>query len=405
MKRQALLLIIFALIGSLMGSYLTYTWYIQKINPVQAESSIKNASVTIAKNDESQQVALNESIVGSNAVVKAVEKLSPSVVYITTRSRVANSGRTSTPPGFPDEFDSFSPNFYGPRERKGSGSGIIISDNGLILTNQHVVDGATQIKVKVNLSDNGSDDKTRTYDAKIIGEDRLTDVAILKIEAEGLKAATLGNSDDIKVGEWVIAVGNPLGYEHTVTVGVLSAKGRNIPFLSDREYPNLLQTDAAINPGNSGGPLANLNGEVIGMNTVVSAYGQGIGFAIPVNRIKKIKDQLINRGKVSRAFMGIQMTPMDAAKAEYFRMPKTEGVLVYRVFRGTPAYIAGMKRGDVILEVDGTMVNSPEELQKKIRATDIGKELQLKIWRNGSPMMINVKVGEMPDPGRLKVRR
>lgn len=399
MKRQTLLMIILAMIAALTGSYLTYTWYIQTVYPVQAESP-SHSGINNANN--ATHLAYNDPLVGSDVVVKAVEKLSPSVVFITTKARVSGP-ESNLPPGLPDDFDFFGPEGES-RYRSGSGSGIIISEDGLILTNQHVVDKAENIKVKIDTSVNGNKGETMTYDAKIVGEDRLTDVAILKIEATGLKAAELGDSDSLKVGEWVIALGNPLGYEHTVTVGVLSAKGRNLPIASDREYPNLLQTDAAINPGNSGGPLANLKGEVIGMNTVMSAQGQGIGFAIPINRIKTIKDQLINNGKVVRAFIGIQMMPMDSAKADYLKMPQVKGVLVYRVFQGTPAHLAGLNRGDVVLEVNGVKVNSPEELQKEIRNTDVGKEVVFKVWRNGTEGNVTVKVGEMPSPDSLKVR-
>lgn len=399
MKRQALLMIILAMIAALMGSYLTYTWYIQTVYPVQAESPLASGSNTA---NNTAKPAYNDPLVGSDVVVRAVEKLSPSVVFITTKARVSGP-QSNLPPGLPDDFDFFGPD-GGSQYKSGSGSGIIISEDGLILTNQHVVENAENIKVKIDTSVNGSKGESKTFDAKIIGEDRLTDVAILKIDATGLKAADLGDSDSLKVGEWVIALGNPLGYEHTVTVGVLSAKGRNLPIASDREYPNLLQTDAAINPGNSGGPLANLKGEVIGMNTVMSAQGQGIGFAIPINRIKTIKDQLIQRGKVVRAFIGIQMMPMDSAKADYLKMPESKGVLVYRVFQGTPAFNAGLIRGDVILEANGVKVSSPEELQKEIRNTDVGKEVEFKIWRNGAEGTVKVKVGEMPDPDSLRVR-
>ncbi len=399
MKRQALLLIILSMIAALTGSYLTYTWYIQTVYPVQAESP-SNSGTNAANN--AAQVAYNDPMVGSDIVVRAVEKLSPSVVFITTKARIAGP-QSNLPPGLPDDFDFFGPEGES-RYRSGSGSGIIISEDGLILTNQHVVDNAENIKVKIDTSVNGNKGETKTYDARVIGEDRLTDVAILKIDATGLKAAELGDSDNLKVGEWVIALGNPLGYEHTVTVGVLSAKGRNLPIASDREYPNLLQTDAAINPGNSGGPLANIKGEVIGMNTVMSAQGQGIGFAIPINRIKTIKDQLISKGKVVRAFIGIQMMPMDSAKADYLKMPQSKGVLVYRVFQGTPAHLGGLNRGDVILEINGVKVNSPEELQKEIRNTEVGKEVVFKVWRNGMEGNVTVKVGEMPNPDSLKVR-
>jgi len=402
MKRQAPIIFLLALIAALMGSYVTYSLYIQRDNPVQAEPTVKLASDKTGEKPEN--MALNNSVVGSDLIVKAVEKLGPSVVYITTRTNVPTSGKRIGP-GHPGEYeDYFGPDdsYRGHRQKKGSGSGIIISEDGLILTNQHVIDNASNIRVKIDTSPDEKEKKARVYNAKVIGQDRLNDVAIIKVDAKNLKAAALGDSDRARVGEWVIAVGNPLGYEHTVTVGVLSFKGRDVRLALDREYPNLLQTDAAINPGNSGGPLANLRGEVIGMNTAINPVGTNISFAIPINKIKSIKDQLISNGKVVRAFIGIQMIPMDKAKADYLGMSKIAGILVYRVFRNTPAYIAGLKKGDVILEIDGKEVNSVRELQKKIRKMNVGQETILKIWRNRKLQTIRVKVAEMPDRSSLK---
>ncbi|MCE1247916.1 MAG: trypsin-like peptidase domain-containing protein [Firmicutes bacterium] len=406
MKKQLPVILLMVLLGSLLGSYFTYSWYIQKTNPVQAEPK-KSEVYPVSPGDKSTR---DNSLIGTTAVEDAAAKLGPSVVFITTKAVVEPQESSMMMPGMPKDlkdrfffFDPYEDYNYGPKERTGSGSGIIISEDGYILTNQHVIENATQIKVKFDPTPDSSKDSSKTYDAKVIGEDRLTDVAILKIEAKNLPAATLGDSDKLKVGEWVVAVGNPLGYEHTVTVGVLSAKGRNLPFY-DREYPNLLQTDAAINPGNSGGPLANLKGEVIGMNTVVSSQGQGIGFAIPVNRIKKIKDELIVKGRVIRPFIGIQMLPMDEAKAEYLGMPKVEGVMVFQVFDNTPASDAKLVRGDVILEMDGKKINNPDELQKQIRELKVGQTVKLKIWRNKSFADVNLRVAEMPSPESLKNR-
>jgi len=402
MKKRLPIIILLVLIGALSGSYFTYTWYVNRGNTVEASPAITSSTVKYP-------VISGNNFMTRDTVVKAVEKIGPSVVFITTKARVRTkrSGGIRVFPFFDESqgklfFDPYEEFYRGPRERRGSGSGIIISDDGLILTNQHVIDHARDITVKVDTSGNGNKEKIKEYDAKIVGEDKLTDVAIIRIDADNLPAAELGDSDKVRVGEWVIAVGNPLGYEHTVTIGVLSAKGRNLPTMYDREYPNLLQTDAAINPGNSGGPLANLDGEVIGMNTIVSASGQGIGFSIPINRIKKIKDQLISKGKVVRAFIGIQMLPMDDAKAEFLGMPKTGGVLVWKVFDDTPAYDAGLRKGDVIVEVEGETINSPEEFQKKVRSVEVGAMIMLKIWRDKSYKTVKIKVGEMPDIQTLK---
>ncbi|MCD4785038.1 MAG: trypsin-like peptidase domain-containing protein [Candidatus Eremiobacteraeota bacterium] len=401
MKKQLPVIILLVLIGALLGSFFTYTWYINKSNTVEAGPAIARSTVK-------GPVILGNDFMTRDTVVKAVKKIGPSVVFITTKARGKRqkSGRMNSPFLNKSQGRSFFgpyEQYYGsPKEKRGSGSGIIISSDGLILTNQHVIDHAKNITVKVDTSGNGDEKQIREYEAKVVGEDKLTDVAIIKIEGDNLPAAELGDSDKARVGEWVVAVGNPLGYEHTVTIGVLSAKGRNLPTMFDREYPNLLQTDAAINPGNSGGPLANLDGKVIGMNTIVSASGQGIGFSIPINKIKKIKDQLINKGKVVRAFIGIQMLSMDDAKAEFLRMPKTEGVLVWKVFDETPASDAGLKKGDVIVEVEVEKINTPEEFQKKVRSAEIGTEIILKIWRDKSYKSITIKVGEMPDIQTLR---
>ncbi len=381
MKKQVLLFAVLIVVGAMFGSFFTYSFFIKQ-TPAQA------IPVTSPSNISMSSKPLY--IIGADAVVNAVKKLTPSVVYITTRS-VFNSG--GVPPQVPEEFRwFFSEPFNMPQVRKGSGSGIIITSDGKILTNQHVIEGADQILVKVDTNGSGRD---RTYKAKVIGSDKLTDIAILKIDATNLKAAVLGDSDKTQIGEWVIAVGNPYGYEHTVTVGVLSAKGRDLTGMG-REYPNLLQTDAAINPGNSGGPLANLKGEVIGVNTAIHRLGQGIGFAIPINRVKEIEKQLIANGRVIRPYIGIQMMEMDEAKAEYLDLPVVTGVLVYRVLSGSPADIAGLKRGDVILEVDGNKIDSPKDLQKAVRSHKVGDTVHLTVWRNKKKIKIKLKVAEMP---------
>ncbi len=399
MKKNVVLFALLILVGAIFGSFFTYQYYLGGDRSAQA-----SPTVTPDKPGESAGGDLLPvpggpgDIVGSNAVVLAARKLGPSVVFITTQSVFTPRGRSrDIPPGLPEEFHRFfSPydDFYNrPRERTGSGSGIIISSDGLILTNQHVIQGADEISVKIDT--NGDGENAKVYKAQVVGEDKLTDIALIKVEAEGLKAAVLGDSDSAVIGEWVIAVGNPYGYEHTVTVGVLSAKGRDLTEMG-REYPNLLQTDAAINPGNSGGPLANLRGEVIGVNTAIHRWGQGIGFAIPINRVKEIKEQLQAKGKVVRPFIGINMMEMDEPKATYLGMPKVEGVLVYQVIQGSPADLSGLQRADVILEVGGKKVNSPRELQEEIRNRKVGDQVKLKIWREKKMLDITVKLAEMP---------
>ncbi|MFP4496795.1 MAG: trypsin-like peptidase domain-containing protein [Vulcanimicrobiota bacterium] len=394
MKNKALIFIVLIILGVISGSVFTYYFYISEASSLKKIVNETAENPTAGEESEEIRMKVAQSkpdIVGTNKVVDAVKILSPSVVFITTKSVFGSE--SELPPGVPREFrDFFNP--YGvPKRRQGSGSGIIISEDGLILTNQHVIEGADQITVKIGDEANG--DKEKLYRAKVIGSDRLTDIAIIKIEAENLPAAKLGDSDRAQIGEWVVAVGNPYGYEHTVTVGVLSARRRDLSDMG-REYPNLLQTDAAINPGNSGGPLANLKGEIIGVNTAVHRTGQGIGFAIPINQVKKIKDQLIGNGKVVRPFIGIQMMEMDEAKANYLNMPEVAGVLIYRTVKNSPAQKAGLARGDVILEIDGKKVNSSKELQEIIRSYDIGDTVNIKVWRKDSRRDFQLKIEEMP---------
>jgi serine protease Do len=387
MKKSNLFIAIFILIGAIFGSFFTYNYVLKDMPPRQVQAEPSQTPET----DSPVAIAIN--VPGGTSVADAFKKVSPSVVFITTRSVFQPRSYIQIPRGLPEEFRDFFMNPYEMpnQQRQGSGSGIIISSDGLILTNQHVIEGAQEISVKVQKKD-GSEE---TYNAKVIGQDKLSDVAVLKIEAKNLPAASLGNSDKTPIGEWVIAVGNPYGYEHTVTVGVISAKGRNLA-LAGREYPDLLQTDAAINPGNSGGPLLNLKGEVIGINTAIHSRGQGIGFAIPINWFKEIRTQLIEQGRVVRPYIGIQMMEMDDSKSQYLGMPKTEGVLIYSVLRGSPANNAGLQRGDVILEVEGKKVNTPKELQNSVRARKVGDNVKMKVWRDRKFVDVELKVTEMP---------
>lgn len=328
-----------------------------------------------------------------NAVINAVKQISPSVVNIDTKSMKRFEQGSGNP-----QMDKFFKEFFGHefffREfgeqiipQKGKGSGVIISADGLILTNDHVVRGADEVIVTLN-------DK-KQYKGEIKGGDRISDIAIIKIKAENLPVAKLGNSDNVEVGEWVIAVGNPYGYDNTVTAGVISGRGRQ---LSDgvKEYQDLLQTDAAINPGNSGGPLVNLRGEVIGINTAIIPFAQGIGFAIPINLAKKIENELIVKGKVLRPYVGIMMQEMTPALAEYAGLKFKEGVIINSFVEGSPAEKANLKKGDIITEIDKQKVKTPDDVRSIIRSHKIGDELKFLVFRNGRYDAINVKVGEMP---------
>lgn len=297
-------------------------------------------------------------------------------------------------PFFDDPFFRY---FFGqgvpsvPKERRsqGLGSGFIISSDGYILTNEHVIDAADEVKVTVSGYDNA-------FPAKVVGTDKELDLAILKIDApKPLPTAKLGNSDATRVGEWVVAIGNPYGLDHTVTVGVVSAKGRPVP-VQDRIYKNLLQTDAAINPGNSGGPLLNLNGEVIGINTAVNAAGQGLGFAIPINTAKEVMDSLRTQGKVVRPWLGVSVLDITADIQQYFKLPDRRGAIIGEIISGSPAAKANLQVGDVIRKVDDEVIEDAEDLVDTIQKKKIGDSVGLEIYRDGRTLLRLVKIEEKP---------
>jgi len=273
-------------------------------------------------------------------------------------------------------------------EQHGIGTGFIINEEGYVLTNQHVIDGAS--KITVNLNGN------KKYLARVVGQDYDLDLAVLKIDAqEKLATLKMGDSDAIRVGEWVVAIGNPYGLDHTVTAGVVSAKGRPIQ-IENRVYKNLIQTDAAINPGNSGGPLLSTKGEVIGINTAVDAQAQGIGFAISINTAKEVLDELINKGKVIRPYIGVWLQPVDEKLASYLGVNQAEGMVVANVVAGGPAAQAGLKKYDVIIKVDKKTINNYDELQEILKSKRVGDKVLLEIIRNQKPLLVTVNLAEKP---------
>jgi serine protease Do len=270
-------------------------------------------------------------------------------------------------------------------KQRSLGSGFIIDKEGFIVTNNHVVENADQIKVR--LADE------REFDAKIIGRDPKTDLALIQIEgAKDLSPLKMGDSEKLEVGSWVLAVGSPFGLEQTVTAGIVSAKGR---FIGAGPYDDFIQTDASINPGNSGGPLLNMNGEVIGINTAIVAQGQGIGFAIPVNLAQNIVAQLKDRGSVTRGWVGVGIQDLTPELAQYYGLDKDQkGVLVTQVFPGDPADKAGIKMKDVIIAVDGKPVGTGRELSSAVASMAVGKEVPVKILRDGKEQTLKVKLAE-----------
>jgi len=288
---------------------------------------------------------------------------------------------------FFDQFEKFfGPQFSRPRKQRSLGSGFIISADGYIVTNYHVVKGADQIKVTLE-----SKDGKKVFPAKIVGTDPETDLALLKIKADHLPVLHFGDSDQAKVGQWVLAIGNPFGLDHTVTAGIISAKGRVI---GEGPYDNFIQTDASINPGNSGGPLLNMQGEVIGINTAIIASGQGIGFAIPSNLAKKVIAQLKTKKKVERGWLGVSIQDVDENTAKALGLTEPKGALVASVNKGDPADKAGIKPGDVIIAVNGIPVKNAGDLTRKIGNLLPGTKITVSIWRKGKVKDVKVILGE-----------
>ncbi|MBI4401462.1 MAG: Do family serine endopeptidase [Nitrospirae bacterium] len=276
-----------------------------------------------------------------------------------------------------------------PRERlpntPGSGSGVIIDPQGYIITNNHVVGDASEVEIRLS-------DKTK-FIAQVIGKDPDTDLAVLKVSADRpLPSATLGDSGTVKVGQWVLAVGNPFGLDRTVTLGVVSGIGRENMNLS--RYENFIQTDASINPGNSGGPLFNMHGEVVGINTAIINFAQGIGFAIPSNMAKQVVQQLLTHGKVIRGWLGVGIQPVTAELASKFGVSESEGVLVNEVFENDPAARAGIKPGDIITKVEGKTVDTPNMLSRLIAGLDPGATTTVEIVRDGKRQVLSVSLSE-----------
>ena len=337
------------------------------------------------------------------------EQVGPAVVNIQVEKTGRADEEMRPSEGHPFGMNPFGDerfkDFFGkqmpPQERRqaGIGTGFIIDKSGHIITNNHVVADADKIKVKFK--------DEREFEAKIIGRDPQTDLALIKIEPKGdLPVASLGRSVDLKVGEWVVAVGSPFGLEQTVTAGIVSAKGRVI---GSGPYDDFIQTDASINPGNSGGPLLNLNGEVVGINTAIIAHGQGIGFAIPIDMATQIVAQLKDSGEVTRGWLGVNIQDLKGDLADYYGAKNSEGVLVTEVVPGNPADKAGIKAKDIITAVDGEKVKTTRELTAKAATLPVGDSTKITVLRNGQEKTFDVKVAKRPltvaDAGKPPVEK
>ncbi len=332
-----------------------------------------------------------------NAFISVADRVMPAVVNVSVKPKKSAAAEGGEAPDVEQRFkDFFGPEFFdrffrrrGPREEgRAAGSGVIVDAQGVILTNNHVVENAAEIEVRL------SDD--RKFKATLVGRDPKTDLAVLRIEAPAgsLPVATLGDSDSLRVGQWAIAIGNPFGLDRTVTVGIISATGRTRVGVAT--YEAFIQTDASINPGNSGGPLLNLQGKVIGINTAIVATGQGIGFSIPINMARDVMAQLVARGRVVRGWLGIVIQDLTDDLAAGFGLSRAHGVLVSDVMAGSPAESGGMKAGDVIVEFAGAPVRDVTELQKRVAAVEPGRPASVAVIRDRSPARLTVKIGEQP---------
>ncbi|MEO0808597.1 MAG: HhoA/HhoB/HtrA family serine endopeptidase [Cyanobacteria bacterium J06643_4] len=342
-------------------------------------------------------------VTGANFIAEAVERTGPAVVRINAARTVAGRSRPGlfNDPFFREFFGDLGvPDQPTQRVERGTGSGFILDSNGTILTNAHVVEGADLVTVTFK--------DGRELQGEVIGEDSLTDLAVIKVDASNLPIVTIGNSDALRPGEWAIAIGNPLGLDNTVTAGIISATGRTSAQIRvpDKRV-QFIQTDAAINPGNSGGPLLNERGEVIGVNTAIIGNAQGLGFAIPINQARQIAGQLVANGRVEHAYLGIQMqTLTPALKAQInqsnsgVQVQSDTGVLIMSVARNSPAAQSGLRSGDVLVSMNGTAVTEATAVQQIVANTTVGDAIAVTLNRNGQTVNLDVRPGAFPVQGR-----
>lgn len=325
-----------------------------------------------------------------------VEEHSPAVVNISTISHAKGAADRGPFQGDMDQIPEFFRHFFGapygpgqgPKEKQSMGSGFIVSGDGFVLTNNHVIEGADEIIVRLN--------DRRELPAKLVGADARSDLAVLKVEAEDLPVVKVGQSKDLKVGEWVFAIGSPFGFDYTVTAGIVSAMGRSLP---SENYVPFIQTDVAINPGNSGGPLFNLDGEVVGINSQIytrSGGFMGVSFAIPIDVAMDVVNQLKDKGYVARGWLGVLIQEVNKDLAESFGLKKPHGALVAQVVPGSPAEAGGLMQGDIITKYEGKTINRSSDLPHLVGRTSIGTKARLDVIRAGKHQIVTVEIGELP---------
>lgn len=364
-------------------------WLTQGVNANNDTAQVINQENILPKiNNKFKNINFTPDLIADIA-----EKISPSVVNIDVENVQQISADINIFQNeFFQQFFGMAPNMQQAPQRKvlkkksvGNGSGVIISPDGYILTNNHVIKDAE--KIKVTLRDG------RKLDAKVIGKDAFSDIAVLKVDADNLVSANLGTSSDLRPGEWVIAVGSPLGYDHTVTVGIISAMSRQI----SNANVDFIQTDAAINPGNSGGPLVNLSGEVIGINTAIAGIGTSIGFSIPINVAKEVSQELISSGTIDRPWIGMAMRKLDDTMLKSLGLKEdTNGVIIVQIYANSPSSIAGLLPGDIIQKINGIKISTAEEVQKIIRSKPVNTELNIQLLRENKLLAIKLKTGQWP---------
>jgi serine protease Do len=372
------------------ASALAVGWYVHQHSPVgnAQANTVQEQAAKPAAAPATPGVALR----ALPDFVSLVDAQGPAVVNISVTAKMDHMAGRDMPPEIPEFFKRFGiPQPQNPEdmpERGGVGSGFIITADGYVLTNAHVVAQAKEVTVKLT-------DK-REFKAKVMGYDRKTDVALLKIEAANLPVVKLGDPAETKVGEWVVAIGSPFGFENTVTAGIVSAKSRELP---DEAYVPFLQTDVAVNPGNSGGPLFNMKGEVIGINSQIysrSGGYQGLSFAIPIDVALSVKDQLQKSGKVTRGKIGVGIQPVTKELAESFGLKNTHGALVGNVEKGSPGEKAGLQPGDVVLALNGKSIERSIDLPRMVGLLKPNEKATLKVWHDGKEKDVDITLGEMP---------
>ena len=388
----AVMLVIAAALGVGVGSWGASAVDLVKppAAPPQPQTTVAPVQTTPLQPGVSAPVVPAALPVASGSFAKVAEAVGPAVVNINTFAR-GGGGRTPIEEFFGDEFLR---RFFGGeperQQQRSLGSGVIVDPSGIALTNAHVVERATDIEVVTA--------EGKKHKAKIVGLDKRTDLAVLRLQGGGpYPSASLGDSDKVRVGDWVLAIGSPFGLQQTVTAGIISAKGRSI---GQGPFDDFLQTDAAINPGNSGGPLVNMSGEVVGINSAIlsrSGGNVGIGFSIPSNMAKRIYTELATKGKITRGWLGVSIQELTPELAKGFGLKEPRGVLIADVVKDSPADRAGLTSGDVLIEFDSKKVDTPQDLQKIVAATAPGKGVPVKVWREKGEKTLEIRLGETPE--------